>query len=454
MQLAPADEPLGRLQRGLGSGALWVRSAPPEEAREALLQCILADPRRDRQIDRRNDYYAQLAIAVELDVAPLDERLRTAQPDPGGDDRDLTFVFGVLGAMAARGHGEARRVLRAYVSYGHRWDELLHDLGVAGALEGVDDMLVRRFGTTEALADALQWTWASPSDEPWRTWLTNPHLAAAWAVVQSRHQEEAPRTPPKARPASLPTAELLSDPDLTVPDHAARELVRRTGPTDRELLQTAALDPTHPMHPAAVMALAAQGDEDVYDPALALMRTGTGFPRRMGRAALQAMPATRILPLARENVGHGEAVMRRLGAAILRRHGLELDLELSREVLAAELDRAEDGDDYVICDLAGAIARHADFGPFEELDRAYREMGYSYGRRFIIEAIAASDPTFPSDLAVEILWDCEAETRTLGAELVDRTVRAAAQRLHELHADEHEDDRVREAATRQTTPTR
>ena len=93
-----------------------------------------------------------------------------------------------------------------------------------------------------------------------------------------------------------------------------------------------------------------------------------------------------------------------------------------------------------------ALGRCGVHGPFEELQRAYEEMPYSYGRRYLVAALAASDPTFDGDVAVECLWDCEAETRRLAATQVDRRVRLASQRLEELGADEAQAASVRAAA--------
>ena len=86
----------------------------------------------------------------------------------------------------------------------------------------------------------------------------------------------------------------------------------------------------------------------------------------------------------------------------------------------------------MICSLAQALARGGVHGPFDELLRAYEETPYSYGRRYIVDALAASDPTFGGDVAVNCLWDCEADTRRLAATYVDRRVRLASQRLDEL----------------------
>ena len=73
-------------------------------------------------------------------------------------------------------------------------------------------------------------------------------------------------------------------------------------------------------------------------------------------------------------------------------------------------------------------------------------MPYSYGRRYIVAALAASDPTFDGDVAVECLWDCEAETRLLATAHVDPRVRLALQRLQELAGDGAQAASVRAAA--------
>ncbi len=99
----------------------------------------------------------------------------------------------------------------------------------------------------------------------------------------------------------------------------------------------------------------------------------------------------------------------------------------------------------MIGSLAEALGRVGVHGPFEELHRAYEQTPYSYGRRYIVAALATSDPTFSGDVAVECLWDCEAETRRLGAVHVDRRVRLASQRLEELLGDEAQAAAVRAA---------
>ncbi len=108
-----------------------------------------------------------------------------------------------------------------------------------------------------------------------------------------------------------------------------------------------------------------------------------------------------------------------------------------------------DGDIYVVCSLAEALGRYQGHGPFDELSRAYEQIPYSYGRRFVVSALAATDPTFAGVGAVDCLWDCEAETRQLAATYVDRRIRLASQRLEELAADEAQAASVRRAAAKE-----
>ena len=57
---------------------------------------------------------------------------------------------------------------------------------------------------------------------------------------------------------------------------------------------------------------------------------------------------------------------------------------------------------------------------------------YSYGRKWVVAALAATDPAVPRGVAVECLWDCEPEIRELAAGIADRRQPSAARRLAEL----------------------
>jgi len=71
----PADSRLGALQRGRGAGARAVL-ADLEAGLEDVLTCVLDDPRIDRQVEARDDYYAALLVAAQVDPGPIAEHIR------------------------------------------------------------------------------------------------------------------------------------------------------------------------------------------------------------------------------------------------------------------------------------------------------------------------------------------------------------------------------------------
>ena len=80
--LADTADPLGKLQRGLGSGYLWAMDADRAVSHALLVHCIFNDPRWDRQLDARVEYYATLALDVALDVDALARWLRRLRSPP------------------------------------------------------------------------------------------------------------------------------------------------------------------------------------------------------------------------------------------------------------------------------------------------------------------------------------------------------------------------------------
>ena len=189
--LADASDPLGKLQRGLGSGYLWALDADRTVAHALLMHCVFNDARWDRQLDDRDDYHATLALDVQLHTGALELWLR----DSDEAIPDTTYdVLGMLGRMAARGHADARRVLREYVAYGRYWqralDQLVGDYDAPRSaipwpevVGGLDAVLVERFASGDALAEAL--AGLDPRERPWTMWaVENPRIARAFALEQ------------------------------------------------------------------------------------------------------------------------------------------------------------------------------------------------------------------------------------------------------------------------------
>jgi hypothetical protein len=471
--LADASDPLGKLQRGLGSGYLWALDADRAVAHALLLHCVFNDPRWDRQLDERDDYHATLALDLQLHTGALELWLR----DSDDDIPDTTYdVLGMLGRMAVRGHADAQRVLREYVAYGRYWqraiDQLIGDADAPPrtatpwpeAVGGLDAVLVERFASDDALAEAV--AGLDPRERPWTMWsVENRRVARAFALEQRgggaapapappggaaarrRGSRERTATLARTRPREMTTGELLQIAEDSRWTQIADELASRTTPRDVAELLRAANDPGVPMRRAAILALGRQGRRELLE--IAEQHTRDERDKLQGAIALalEAMPMSQTRTLAHDWLTSPDWARRRKAAGMLATWSEDEDLAPARRALERELDAGLDGDVYVICSLAQTLERSGIHGPFDELQQAYEQIPYSFGRRYVVAALAASDPTFGGDVAVECLWDCEAQTRGIAAAQVDRRVRLAAQRLEELAADEAQAASVRSVAT-------
>jgi hypothetical protein len=426
--LEPPATLTGGLQRGTGAGFRQALGEAPDVATDALTTCLRDDPRWDRQLDRRARQYAALLRHLGLPLDMLGEWLRTGGSD-GDPDRNLELVLDVLQELAARGDEEARAMLREYVGYGDMWSEaldaLVHDPHEFDplpdwerAVEGLDAVILERFGGPDSLEQELesaQLTWDRP---PWSRWRAeNPRFAA---VEEALNPPAPPRIGKRRRaPAlgTLTTEELLEVDDRSRWPKAVRLLLARPD-LDRARLREVALRRDAPNRHVAIAALAQLGDPAVLDLVPEIDET---TPRPLDRTvtdALVRLPREVTADLAREWLLSELAIRRTRAAMILEAHAQPEDAARIRGALAAELDRGLDGNQYVVSTLSTALERVPGCGPFAELARAFAETPYSYGRHFAAEALAKTDSDFPETFAVDCLYDCELETQEIGLRAV------------------------------------
>ena len=93
---------LGLLQRGRGAG--WLQAAESEFGRELLVACLQHEPRWDRQVESRADYYATLILHLGISLHDFARELV--------DEQDRWILVEVLDAMARRGSADASQLLR------------------------------------------------------------------------------------------------------------------------------------------------------------------------------------------------------------------------------------------------------------------------------------------------------------------------------------------------------
>src|SRR6266487_6859656 len=103
--IAPSDTLLGQLQRGHGAGFLWALREVSRTVHPLLIECIMHDPRCDSQVEDRSDYYARLALTLDMPLDSLSTYLKTSGDDHFGWRTPLTIR--TLGRLAQLGKMEA-----------------------------------------------------------------------------------------------------------------------------------------------------------------------------------------------------------------------------------------------------------------------------------------------------------------------------------------------------------
>ncbi|MDA0184998.1 hypothetical protein OJ997_32135 [Solirubrobacter phytolaccae] len=378
------------MRRGLGSGFLWALETDRAGATAAVVACVAEDPRWDRQLDSRQWYYGELALRLGIAAERLTGEL----------------AIPVLGWMAANAHEAARATLRDHVAHGPEWDEALWSLtyvddetgprtGWEEAVAGLDEALAARFPTDAAFAAALEDVNARADTPPWSLWADQPRFARALGRTDARGL--AADRPRPARPTPLgeqSTAELAAS---TNP-RAVGVLAARTAPADvADILAGARRG-----QPTALRALGEQGRPELLE----LEAAATdGAGQAAYHRALVRLPFALTGPLAADWLRSPDAMRRRRASSILAAHAGGDEAPAVRAALRHETDQ------YVIGSLAEALGRAPEAGPSPELREAYATMPYSYGRHFVVEALAATDPAFDAELAVECAFDCEPVVR-------------------------------------------
>ena len=246
----------------------------------------------------------------------------------------------------------------------------------------------------------------------------------------------------------MSTAELLGIAEGSRWTQIADELVTRTAPDDVELLRRRGeRSPDLPMRRAAILALGRQGRRELLAiaerttarPSAARCRARSRSRSRRCRCRRRARSRTTGWRRATGRGGARPPACSRRGprTRTSSRRGARWRASSTAASTATSTSSARSRR------RSAAAPSH---GPFDELLRAYEEIPYSYGRRYVVAALAASDPTFARRRRRRVPVGLRAETRRLAASHVDRRVRLAAQRLDELAGDRAQAASVRAAA--------
>lgn len=118
---------LEMLRRGRGGG---YRAALNAVAIDDVIACVVDDPRWDRQVENRDEYYATLLSQMNADVQPIVDYILDSSDN--ADESTCWLAIGVLAQMARRGRSTAALGLGLCVRQAQRWRTCLDALDAAG----------------------------------------------------------------------------------------------------------------------------------------------------------------------------------------------------------------------------------------------------------------------------------------------------------------------------------
>jgi hypothetical protein len=384
--MADFDDPAtfrGQLQRGRGIAA---RRAPGEpQAADAVYECVIHDPRWDRQTEARDTYLAALIQRLELPLGPIEQHLLAFDDD---DPDDIGLLLDVLAGLALAGRQDAVGALQRYVAEGRHWSTALNALAFAGP-EGttgawfdlVEDSLTHR---TDAELQEMK----DDGDNSWMFSLLerNPRIQAFFPFYADSHSAEQGQNPNAGFRDWLRTL-------TTAPrEELLERVVNRTG-----------------RRRWALEELGRRQDQIVLD-----LLEDPGLRNEAGwiPGAVQALEhlGTAAVPRARIWAG-GDYPLSELGIRVLAASGDHSDVP----VLMAALSQAfDDADQWCAAeDPAQGLGRLriAEAAPL--LTAAWDATVHSHAREAFLAALRDCAPHAVETLAEEGLDDCEPRVREL-----------------------------------------
>ncbi len=474
------------LQRGRGAGYLLAVESAPERVWPLLVECIINDPRVDKQVEYRADYYSSLIIETEMDITPLGDYLKQ---NDGDDDQfwNIKLTIETLDSLASRHYTKALSILQDYVSYGFHWQDVIISLWmsrVENTLDDIDRIICSRLSRDEAFQEDFKNNiledWERyrrlveknrrrmlhedenmgfglllPVCEPWKTLCQkNEQLAKAFGQFCSFTEIESP-APQKNKsipnPAELSIGELFTlvdRSDAPIFYKIFEALEQKVTQEDEELLLNNLSAKNEDRIILALKGLAVLGTPKAFEAIKSIIEfTKEPHSRVRGHAftAISQMPASLSLAMAREWFQKSEWYYQVAGGNILVNHATLDDIPLL--VQALNDPQIIKCDDFRLGNTLEALERFEGIGHIPEIENIFLIIPHSYHRRRAAQAMASTAPdVFQAQYAYECLWDCHWDTRIGGCYNVALSHPGALARLKEIAEDPNESDRVRQAA--------
>lgn len=473
--LADPNTLLGMLERGRGSGYLLAVETAPATVWPLLIECITNDPRLDRQVEERADYYAALILETQMDLTPLDDYLRQYD-GPGDRYWNVKLTIETLSSLVDHRHTKALNILQDYISYGSYWQDAVRYLWfsqIDGALDGIDCTICDRFFKDQAFREDfesnifndLQMYCRSDEDldvgpllpvcEPWKSLCQkNKQLAQMFHQFCS---SDAIQPPDRKKDTVFPDLMELSiselftimdRPDRPVFYKVSQALEQKVSEKDEELLLKNLSEGNEYKAILALKGLGVLGTPRAFEAVKSIIEyTEEPHSRIRARAfdAIAQMPASLSLEIGRKWFQQDEWHLQVAGGTILENHATPEDVPLLVNVL--KIPETIQCKDFRLSSALEAFWRLDGIGHISEIENVFVVVPHSYHRWRAACAMATTAPdVFQTDYAYECLWDCHDDTRICGCENASLSQPGVLARLNEISEDPNEVDEVREAA--------
>lgn len=463
------------LQRGRGKGYLAALEAAPETVWPLLFECVTNDPRLDRMLEEREEYYASLIAAIHMELEPFRSHLVRNDVSDDVPEWSMGLLLNTLSCLAEeKANTTALEIVRDYVSYGRRWKHVLRELAemdTLAALEQSVAVLCHRVRSNSSVRaqfkNEVQEDWESyclqdedgrarirfflPICEPWKTICErNKELADLFASAGIAYDQPpvSKRRPHQDCPYDLSLEELFERVNQSNCTRFWRFLPEKVSSEDEDYLLRQLSTGSPERMILAFRGLGYLGTPRAFDVVKSYIEASENADRKVRHRAFDAieeMPASLTLDLARQWFRRREWYLHVPAGGILERHAALEDVPLLRETLRTpETVRCED---FRLDSALRTMTRFDGIGPIPELEQVFCQVPHCY-RRY--EAANAMEITarveFASKYAYECLWDCQSDTRRLGCEAVNLSAPGILERLRQLATDASEDDGVRQGA--------
>jgi hypothetical protein len=473
--LADPDTLLGMLERGRGAGYLLAVETTPVTVWPLLIECITNDPRLDRQVEYRADYYASLILETKMDIALLRDHLKQ-KDGPNDLFFNVKLTIETLNSLVVYHHAKALNILQDYISYGSHWHYVIISLwssDVDGVIDGVDRILYDRLSTDQTFREDFQSNviedWQAyyerdenaryglllPMCEPWKTMCRrNARLAALFdqfCPSDTIHSPTRKKDTAIADLMQLSISELftiMDRPDRPIFYKVSKALEQSVSLVDEDLLLKNLSDENEYKAMLALKGLGILGTPRAFEAVKSIIEfTEEPHSRVRARAfdAIAQMPSSLSLEIGRNWFHQDKWHFQVAGGRILENHATPEDIPLLIDVL--KTPKTLQCEDFRLSSALEAFWHLDSIGHIPEIENVFTAVPHSYHRWRAAYAMATTAPNvFQTNYAYECLWDCHWHTRICGCENVSLSQPGVLAKLNEILEDPNENDEVREAA--------